>query len=86
MEEAVKINVKGEYHNGPMQIHFAGPANGLEIDDWKAEFLLRDAPGNFEIVPENAGATPEEKEDAAETKALDAPTMDKQVKHAPKKK
>ncbi len=46
----------------------------IEVDTERAAFLMRDAPGCFrEAVP-------------AETKALDAPPVDKQVKRAPRRK
>lgn len=42
----MKLYCRGEYHNGPMDLHFSGPGM-IEVDDWKGEYLLRDAPDNF---------------------------------------
>lgn len=70
----MKLYCKAEYHNGPHGLHFTGPS-WIEVDDWKAEFLLHDAPENF------AREGPSEL-----SKALDAPPQDKQVKAPPRKK
>lgn len=90
----MKLFCKGEYHNQPTQLHFAGPGV-IEIDTWKGEFLLRDAPENFERYVEPA-ATIETFESAPAVgvgdtndfadKGLDGPTKDKQMKAAPRKK
>lgn len=74
----MKIIVKGEYHNAPAGLHFDGPGV-VEVDAAKAEFLFRDAPGNFELYTEPVADAPIEK-------TFDAPTKDKQIKTAPKKK
>jgi len=70
----MKLYVKAEYHCSPMGLHFAAPGV-VEVDDWKAEFLLRDAPENFSReLP------------AEESKALDEPPQDKAVKAPLRKK
>jgi len=46
MEKTVKIYCRGEYHNVPANLHFSGPGI-VEVDDWQADYLLRDAPENF---------------------------------------
>lgn len=67
----MQLYVKGRYHNGPAGLHFDGPGV-VEIDEPKAQFLLRDAPENFSTeIP---------------VKAEDAPPVDKAVKAAPRKK
>ena len=64
----MKLYCKAEYHNGPHGLHFTAPGV-IEIDDWKAEFLLRDAPENFSReLP------------AEESKALDEPSQDRAIK------
>ncbi len=90
----MKLRVKGRYHNQPAQLHFDGPAQ-VELDDKKAEFLLRDAPDNFEVV--NLGtvtmpavdedeATDEPEPISAERKAPDQPPADKMIKEPRRKK
>ena len=71
----MKLYCKSAYHNGPAGLHFSAPGV-IEIDDPKAEFLLRDAPENFsrELPAED------------ELKALDEPPRDKAVKAPQKKK
>ena len=69
----MKLYCKSAYHNGPAGLHFNAPGI-IEIDDWKAEFLLRDAPENF------SRELPSE-----ESKALDEPPLDRAIK-APRKK
>ncbi len=95
----MKLYCKGQYHNGPYGLHFSGPGV-VEIDDPKAEFLLRDAPENFTKTlpapvkaPETTPQAPEtpdaptvEPETPPETKAPEAPPVDKQVKEPRKKK
>jgi len=117
----MKLYCKSEYHNQPAGLHF-DKEGVIDIDDAKAEFLLRDAPDNFaryEEFPQpqvlegaappsakdmgNTTSDPElvklvkgesgeedaegdEDESDEETKSLDAPKKDKQVKAAPKKK
>lgn len=69
----MKLVCKGAYHNGAL--HFGEGV--IEVDESIAQFLLRDAPENFELVSESA---------PPETKSLDEPPMDKQIKSAPRKK
>ena len=64
----MRLYCKSAYHNGPAGLHFSAPGV-IEIDDWKAEFLLRDAPENFSReLP------------AEESKALDEPSQDRAIK------
>ena len=73
----MKIYCRGEYHNGPLGFHFDKPGV-IEVDQWKADFLLRDAPENFTTELPAA--------DERTEKSMDVPPLDKQVKAAPKKK
>lgn len=80
----MKLYCKGEYHNSPAGLHFE-KAGVIEIDDAKAEYLLRDAPGNFSReLPQEKPVVPvtTDKQD----KAMDAPPSDKQVKKPAKEK
>lgn len=62
----MKIYCKGAYSNPPAGLFFAQPGV-VEVDDAKAEFLLRDAPDNFSReLP-----TPSESVKAPETPARD---------------
>ena len=64
----MRLYCKAEYHNGPAGLHFS-TLGVVEVDDWKAEFLLRDAPENFSRdLP------------AEESKGFDEPPLDKAVK------
>jgi len=73
----MRLYCKSAYHNGPAGLHFSAPGV-IEIDDWKAEFLLRDAPENFsrELPAEDSKT----ELPAEESKALDEPPYDKAVK------
>ena len=71
----MKLYCKGPYHNNPAGLHFDESA--IQVDDHVAEFLLRDAPDNFEIVAEAEIPTSELTPHIA---ALDEPPLDKQVK------
>jgi hypothetical protein len=66
----MRLFCRSAYHNGPAGLHFAAPGV-IEVDDWKAEFLLRDAPENFSRELPTA---------ERETKALDEPPEDRAVK------
>lgn len=66
----MKIYCKGPYSNPPAGLFFA-QAGMVEIDDAKAEFLLRDAPENFS---RDIPTSPES------VKAPEAPARDKAVK------
>lgn len=86
----MKIYCRGEYHNPPAGLHFANPGV-VEIDDAKAEFLLRDAPENFTRELPAPAAPPEASDQLVEptadaTKAVDAPPHDKQIKSPSRKK
>lgn len=76
----MKIYCKGAYSNPPAGLFFA-QAGVVEIDDPKAEFLLRDAPENFSrelpvpFAPVGDGV-----------KAPDTPSRDKAVKAPTAKK
>ena len=70
-DDSMKLYCKGEYHNGPMNLHFAGPGV-FEVDDKAGEYLLKDAPENFILdLPGDTGK---------EVKAFDAPPADKALK------
>jgi hypothetical protein len=64
----MRLYCKAAYHNSPAGLHFDAPGI-IEVDDWKAEFLLRDAPDNFsrELPPE-------------ESKSMDGPPQHRMVK------
>ena len=88
----MKLIVKGRYHNNPAELHFDVPGI-VEVDDKKAEYLLRDAPDNFAIyappVAESLAKEVIERADgidAQEAKDLDAPLVDKMLKEPKKKK
>ena len=66
----MRLYCKSAYHNGPAGLHFSAPGV-IEIDDPKAEFLLRDAPENFSRELPTA---------EQESKALDDPPEDRAVK------
>lgn len=74
----MKLFCKGEYHNSPNGLHFDGKGV-IDVDDYKAEFLLKDAPENFKKLPAVVDPAPE-------VKAPDAPPVDKAVKAPAKKK
>lgn len=74
----MKLFCKGEYHNGPNELHFDGKGV-IDVDDHKALFLLKDAPENFEKLPAVVDPPPA-------VKAPDAPAVDKAVKAPAKKK
>jgi hypothetical protein len=76
----MKLFCKGKYHNQPVGLHFDGPGV-IDIDEAKAQFLLRDAPENFEVA---VAAIPVPVEVVAE--AFDAPAADKMVKAPSRKK
>src|SRR3990172_9481943 len=75
--KTMKLYCKSAYHNGPAGLHFSAPGV-IEIDDPKAEFLLRDAPENFsrELPAEDSKT----ELPAEESKALDEPPEDRAVK------
>lgn len=74
--KTMKLICKGAYHNTPAGLHF--DAGVIEVDDWRAEFLLRDAPENFEKWSEPFATV--------EAKAFDKPPTDTQVKVPARKK
>jgi len=85
----IKLLCKGEYHNEPAGLHFNAPGV-IEVDEASAELLMRDAPQNFEVYVAPAAPVETASGDADTNdfagKGFDAPTKDKQVKAAPKKK
>lgn len=93
----MKLFCKGVYHNAPADLHFVGPLV-IEIDNWKGEYLLRDAPENFTrelpAPPEppranvlaDADSVREKIAPPITDKALDEPPADKQVKAPARKK
>ena len=71
----MKLYCRGRYRNPPMQLAFDGPGV-IDIDEWKARFLLKDAPENFTMelsVP-------------VMNKSIDEPPEDTAMKRAPRKK
>lgn len=75
----MKVRCKSEYHNGPLQLHFAPGV--FEVDDPVAEFLFRDSPESFEQVKE----APVQVE--AHDKSMDAGDVENTaIQRAPKKK
>jgi hypothetical protein len=79
----MKLQCKGKYHNQPHGMHFDGPGV-IDIDDDKAQFLLRDAPENFGVVVERV-AVPAPEPVEVVTEAFDAPPQDKMVRTSRKK-
>lgn len=77
----MKLYCKGCYHNGPAGLHFE-KAGVIEVDDWKGEYLLRDAPENFSReLPAAKLSAP-----SVQTIALDEPLADKMVRAPSRKK
>lgn len=74
----MKIYCRGAYSNPPAGLYFAGPGV-IEIDESKAEFLLRDAPENFTKDLSDG-------EKLVADKALDAPNGDRAVRAPARKK
>ena len=96
----MKLYCKGQYHHGPLNLHFDHPGV-IEVDDPIAAFLQRDAPENFTrdlptptpalprshpplTPPADAGG--EKRTGEGIDKALDEPPVDKQIKAPVKKK
>ena len=76
----MRLYCKAVYHNGPQSLHFSA-AGIIEVDDPKAEFLLRDAPENF------SRELPTEEESVLTgrllkpgDKGFDSPPLDKAMK------
>lgn len=87
----MKLLCKGTYHNNPANLHFGEGI--IDVDDKVAEFLMRDAPGEFEPIVEETPVVAETTDDIeaeeqapVADKALDAPVKDKQVKEPKRKK
>ena len=80
----MKLFCKGEYHNSPLGLHF-NVVGVIDIDDPKAEYLLKDAPENFSRELPKAEAHAHEKP-IEQSKAVNAPALDKQLKEPTRKK
>jgi len=76
----MKLFCKGKYHNQPAGLHFDGPGV-IDIDEAKAQFLLRDAPENFEPAVEPLTPAPLPK-----VEGIEEPPVDKMVKAPSRKK
>lgn len=70
-DDSMKLYCKGEYHNTPMNFHFAEPGV-FEVDDKAGEYLLKDAPENFSLDLPGAAEMA--------VKSFDAPPADKALK------
>jgi hypothetical protein len=82
----MKIYCKGAYTNAPAGLYFS-QAGVIEIDNEKAEFLLRDAPENFSReLPTPPPSDSTRFAAGAQATGFDAPPMDKQMKAPVRKK
>jgi len=82
----MKLYCRGEYHNGPAGLHF-DRVGVIELDDAKAEYVLRDAPENFSReLPPSTRFADQGRSAQDEVKAPDEPPVDKQIKAPAKKK
>lgn len=70
-----KLRAKGQYINPQLNLKLRA-GDVLEVSEAEAAFLLRDAPGLFELV---------EPDPEPETAALDAPPADKMIKRSRRK-
>ncbi len=70
------LNCLGAYRNGSRNLSFS--IGRIEVDDHIAEFLLKDAPDNFEPWADNGPS--------GVVKATEAPPQDKMVKAPARKK
>ena len=76
--DLVRLKALGRYRNRDV---YYQPGTVIELPADQAAFVLRDAPGCFEVVQ-----PPVVENDEPDAKALDAPPQDKMVKRPPIKK